>query len=69
MSTETVTKTLTNSVKQAASRAGLSERSIRLAISDGRLRTVRIGTRVLIPESALRSFLGLKTDSREGADE
>jgi excisionase family DNA binding protein len=63
MSIKTITpgeNVLTNTVRQAAVRIGLSERSIWSAISQRRLSSVRIGTRVLIPEDALRSFLGLR---------
>ncbi|MGA3126067.1 MAG: excisionase family DNA-binding protein [Candidatus Korobacteraceae bacterium] len=66
--TKTVTSTLTNTVKEAASRTGLSERSIWQAITDRKLNIVRVGSRVLIPEEALRTFLGLKSGSGEGAE-
>jgi len=62
MSTKSVTEiagVLTNTVKQAAARTGLSERSIWSAIAQKRLKSVRIGGRVLIPERALRLFLDL----------
>lgn len=62
MSIETVTnidRVLTNTVRQAAARCGLSERSIWTAIAQQRLGAVRVGGRVLIPEDSLRSFLGL----------
>lgn len=63
MSMEIVTQestVLTNSVKQAAIRTGLSERSIWSAIAQRKLRAVRVGGRVLVPEEALRLFVGLK---------
>lgn len=69
MSNKTVTSPLTNTVKEAASRTGLSERTIWQAITDRKLRVVRIGTRVLIPEESLRSFLGLKKGESRGAGE
>lgn len=69
MSSKTVTHTLTSTVKEAAARTGLSERTIWQAITDGKLSVVRVGTRVLIPEESLRSFLGLKGGSSEGAGE
>jgi excisionase family DNA binding protein len=69
MSSETVTlpePVLTNTVKQAAIRTGLSERTLWLAISRKQLKSVRIGGRVLIPEQALRSFLGLQAATLRG---
>jgi excisionase family DNA binding protein len=51
---------LTNTVKRAADRSGLSERSIWNAIAEQKLKAIRVAGRVLIPEEALRSFLGLK---------
>ena len=59
MSSKTVTRPLTNTIKDAAARTGLSERTIWQAINDGRLEAVRVGTRVLIPEEGLRAFLGI----------
>jgi excisionase family DNA binding protein len=67
MSSKTVTPEpsfLTNTVEQTAKRTGLSERSIWKAISDGRLDSVRVGGRVLVPEESLRSFLGLKQEQK-----
>src|SRR5882757_1352888 len=60
-----IDRPLTNSIKQAAVRSGLSERSLWAAIAQHKLNSIRIGGRVLIPENALRSFLGLKEDSDE----
>jgi excisionase family DNA binding protein len=67
MSNKTVTQTLTCTVKEAATRTGLSERTIWQAITDRKLSVVRVGTRVLIHEESLRSFLGLNSGSRDGA--
>jgi excisionase family DNA binding protein len=68
-SDETVTNPLTTTVKDAARRTGLSERTIWQAITDRKLSTIRVGTRVLIFEESLRAFLGLKGGSSEGAGE
>jgi hypothetical protein len=69
MSTKTVTYNgamgsgsvapLTHSVPQAAQASSLSIRSIWAAIADGRLHSVTVGRRRLIPDSSLRRFLGL----------
>jgi excisionase family DNA binding protein len=59
VSSKSVTQPLTNTIKEAASRTGLSERTIWQAIADHRLDTVRVGGRVLIPEESLRKFVGL----------
>ena len=66
MSSKTVTRQLTCTVKEAASRTGLSERTIWQAITDRKLSVIRVGTRVLIPEESLRSFLGLKKGQAGG---
>jgi excisionase family DNA binding protein len=63
MSSKTVTPMegiLTNTVKQAAIRTGLSERTLWDAIAKQRLRATRVGSRVLIPEQSLKAFLGLR---------
>lgn len=57
-------------VKDVVSRTGLAERTVRLAIHDGRLRAIRlIGLRraVRIPESALAEFLGVGARPPSGA--
>jgi excisionase family DNA binding protein len=42
---------------QAAERTGLSERTLRRAIADGRLRALRSGRSVRVPLDALRAFV------------
>jgi excisionase family DNA binding protein len=51
---------LTWSVAQAAESCGLSIRSIWAAIADGRLASVTVGRRRLIPDASLRKFLGIE---------
>jgi excisionase family DNA binding protein len=68
MSSKSVTRSegiLTNTVKQAAARTGLSERTLWDAIAKKTLRATRVGGRVLIPEESLRKFLGMR-DKRRG---
>ena len=56
------------SVRIAAEKCGLSERTIHTAIKQGMLEAVRVGRRVLITPEALRSFLqGRSAASKEGA--
>jgi|CZKY01.1.fsa_nt_gi excisionase family DNA binding protein len=50
---------LTLGVAQGAAASGLSKRFLWDEIKAGRLRTVRIGRRVLIPVGALKEFLKL----------
>ncbi len=69
MSSKSVTSSteiLTNTVKQAAVRTGLSERTLWDAIAKKKLSATRVGGRVLIPEESLRRFLGMRDGSRRG---
>jgi hypothetical protein len=50
---------LTWTVQSAAVASGLSARAIWYAISRGEIETVTVGKRRLIPDSALRKFLGV----------
>jgi hypothetical protein len=50
---------LTWSVRESALACGLSERSLWSAIARGNLPVTRIGGRTLIPDKALREFLGI----------
>src|SRR5690349_14540505 len=59
--------TLFLSVPDAARRAGVSTRTIRRAIQEGRLPATRDGRGFLIAEDALEAFLS--ADPREAADQ
>jgi excisionase family DNA binding protein len=62
MSSKIVTQSitpLTVSVKEAAARTSLSPRLLWKAISEGKLKVLRVGGRVLIPWSNLREFIGI----------
>jgi excisionase family DNA binding protein len=48
------------SVRTAAAELTVTERTIHNAIRDGKLKTVRIGRRVLIPAKYLQEFLNAK---------
>lgn len=48
---------ITLSLRQAAQESGLSQRTLQYAIAEGRLRSVRVGRRRLVPVTALQSFL------------
>jgi excisionase family DNA binding protein len=48
---------LAMSVPEAARRSGLGTRSMWAHVKNGRLRTIRVGTRVLVEMDALREFL------------
>jgi excisionase family DNA binding protein len=48
---------LSYTIKTAASVVGLSERTLATLISDGRLASVRVGRRRLIPADALKDLL------------
>lgn len=52
------------SVAQAAQLTTLSERTIRQAIADGRIRALKVGARRLITRAALAEFLGEPTPAR-----
>jgi len=72
MSSKSVTSSegiLTNTVKQAAVRTGLSERTLWDAIAKKKLRATRVGGRVLIPEESLRKFLGVGGERRKRTGE
>ena len=44
-------------VREAARRLSVSERSVRRMVADGRLSTVRVGRRVLIPVAAISQLV------------
>lgn len=46
------------SVKVAAQKIGLSERTLHSAIKGQQLKAIRVGRRLLITDEALRDFLG-----------
>jgi len=48
------------SVKRAAETSDLSERRIWSAIRSGELQATKVGGRTLIPDQALRRFLGIE---------
>ncbi len=48
---------LAYSAKEAAETLGVSERHVRDMISEGRIRTVALGRRLLIPVESLRELL------------
>ena len=48
---------ITVTVKRAAEESGLSQRALQYAIADGRLKSVQIGRRRLIPVRSLEDFL------------
>lgn len=48
------------SIRTAAGEIGVTERTVHNAIRDGRLESIRIGRRVLIPAKALERFLDNK---------
>lgn len=55
------------SVKVAAEQCGLSERTIHAAIQRGNLKVMRVGRRVLITPTALKSYLhGRQGKSKAG---
>jgi excisionase family DNA binding protein len=45
------------SVSEVASRSGVSERTVRRLIATKRLRAVRLGRRVIVPQDALVDLL------------
>jgi excisionase family DNA binding protein len=51
------------SVEDAASRLGLSERTVRSFISDGTITSTKIKRRRLIPRSALNQFIEARIDA------
>jgi hypothetical protein len=55
----TLTQKLTYSVKETVAASSLSQRAIWGAIMDGRLATVKVGRRRLVPAESLRKFLGI----------
>ncbi len=56
------------SIDEAAWSLGLSERTVRRAIKDGRLEHRRIGDRVLIPVGVLEHWAGLPIRIGETAE-
>ena len=62
------TERIAYSVKEVALLLGISEWSVREAIRCGRLGSIRVGTRILIPCQALDRFLGISTDTDEIPD-
>jgi len=49
------------SARQAAKTLGISERHVRDMVNEGKIRTVRLGRRLLIPAEALRELLAAPT--------
>ncbi len=45
------------SAREAAETLGVSERHVRDMVSEGQIRTVRLGRRLLIPAESLRELL------------
>jgi excisionase family DNA binding protein len=54
---------LLNGVITAAGRLGISKESVYLLIKSGQLRSVRIGSRMLIPEDELRRYVDRLEDA------
>ena len=54
---------LSYSVQESAAMIGISSRMLHEYIKDGSLSHFRLGTRVLIPESALRDFIAMRTQN------
>lgn len=52
-----------NSVKEAAARLRLSRSTIYMEMNSGRLKSVKVGRRRLIPESALIAFINNLAES------
>lgn len=52
------------SVAQVCRATSLSERLVRQAIADGKLRTLKVGSRRLITRAALAEFLGEPAPAR-----
>lgn len=48
---------ITFTLERAAEESGLSQRTLQYAIEDGRLESLRVGRRVLIPARSLEKFL------------
>jgi len=48
---------ITFTMKRAAEESGLSLRTLQYAVGDGRLPSVKVGRRRLVPVEALRKFL------------
>lgn len=55
------TEVLAVSLQGAAEAIGVSERTIRNLIDDGRLRSIKVNRRRLVPVDALREFLEVGT--------
>jgi excisionase family DNA binding protein len=56
------------SVKVGAAETGLSERTLRDAISKGELKVMRVGRRVLISPSALDDYLNGRSAAGKAVD-
>jgi excisionase family DNA binding protein len=56
-------------VDQVSQRLNLSERSIRSYLSDGTIRSLKVGRRRLIPRSALEEFVESRVEAREGGSD
>jgi excisionase family DNA binding protein len=54
---------LLNGVITAASRLGISKEKVYLLIKSGQIRSVRLGTRTLIPEDELHRFVARLEDA------
>jgi excisionase family DNA binding protein len=54
------------SIEDAAACLSLSERTIRSFVSDGTIRSLKVGRRRLIPRSALAEFVETRVEAREG---
>jgi excisionase family DNA binding protein len=59
----TVGPPLLNGVVTAASRLGISKEKCYLLIKSGQIRTVKVGTRTLIPEAELHRFIDRLEDA------
>ncbi len=62
MTTAQQTERLTLSVPEAADLLGLGRNSVYEAIHQGKIPSIRVGTRILVPRAALLKFAG---ESRE----
>lgn len=58
---------LAHAVPDACQRLGISRSTLYELIASGEIRSFKVGTRTLIPESELRRFIATKMGDVEGA--
>jgi len=56
------------SIQEAAKRLGISEPHFRPLIKEGKVRTVKIGRRILVSVQSLREFVDDKTEPRNSVE-